>query len=1094
MRNLSDNSFSKQWRLARVEVVNWGTFDGFHGVDVARKGHLFTGPSGSGKSSLLDAITAALTPKRGITFNAAAQESTGKRVDRTWVSYVRGAWAKEADELEDRTISSYLRKRATWSGILLRFEREGDNPISLYRLFHLRGSSNAASDLKELSFITRTSQGLLDFDSYIEGGPQAKRLKAEQKPVVVATGSKPGPYFNRLRRLLGIRNETALLLLHRTQAAKNFGTLDTLFRKFMLDEPKTFQMAQKAVEEFGELREAHSHVVDLGRQKEALLLVQEAASQFESAQASTTRIETLSNAVIPYANQLKLESARKALSSAKGEVARVGSSLTRIMERVQEAQDKLDIAHRRVLELGGGDQRNLQARIADGEKQLAEVEKRREILFARMDKAGLPAPESEADYSQIVDTAGRILTEDPPEGVSHEQYDLLAQARRQKQDLEQELESLNRNRSSIPSRLLAVRDGLGEKLSIPKGLLPFAGELLAVRPEYQAWTGAIERALKSLSTTLLVRDQDLRVVREAVNKAHLGVNLTIDAVPQQVASPAPVEDQRSLVYRVQVIEGPFSAYLSHQLSTRFDLACVDSPDELDHLQRGLTIEGLIKRSKSRYVKADRSRVDDKTKWVLGGALEVKRRVLEEQLEQARKVLQDRYTEVTRTETQRKKELEQRHMLGELLHKPWSEIDAEAVIVHIQGLREQRAELVKPESELGQAAEAETQATDRLKDLREQENQTRGQLALAENEQANLETAIQELEEKDATDLPEAVRNALGDLFRKQRRAIRYDEVHEVAATIQDQLRGQLSTFQRQTQQASAQFSQLAASFANIWPAVTTNADLTAQVEDRRGYIDLLDDIVARGLPEHEENFRRLLNERSRESVAFLLDDLMRAPNQIAQRIEPINASLAISPFDKSVYLNISTKVSRTEEVRSFLGELRAIVDDSWSDQEFKQAETRFQKLAAIMEKFSSTDRTDREWRARVLDSREHVTFVAKEVDLEGKVVDVHDSSVGLSGGQRQKLVVFCLAAALRYQLGDPDTEIPQYATVILDEAFDKADSTYTRVAMDVFNTFGFHMVLATPQKLLQTLEPYLGGITVVTNPSRQASGLASLEF
>ena len=38
-----------QWRLARVELLNWGTFDGHHRIEVARKGHLFTGASGSGK-------------------------------------------------------------------------------------------------------------------------------------------------------------------------------------------------------------------------------------------------------------------------------------------------------------------------------------------------------------------------------------------------------------------------------------------------------------------------------------------------------------------------------------------------------------------------------------------------------------------------------------------------------------------------------------------------------------------------------------------------------------------------------------------------------------------------------------------------------------------------------------------------------------------------------------------------------------------------------------------------------------------------------------------------------------------------------------
>ncbi len=62
-----------QWRLAEVQLYNWGTFSGLHRLPIARKGHLITGPSGSGKSSLLDAIAAVLTPDRWLRFNDAAQ-------------------------------------------------------------------------------------------------------------------------------------------------------------------------------------------------------------------------------------------------------------------------------------------------------------------------------------------------------------------------------------------------------------------------------------------------------------------------------------------------------------------------------------------------------------------------------------------------------------------------------------------------------------------------------------------------------------------------------------------------------------------------------------------------------------------------------------------------------------------------------------------------------------------------------------------------------------------------------------------------------------------------------------------------------------
>ena len=50
------------------------------------------------------------------------------------------------------------------------------------------------------------------------------------------------------------------------------------------------------------------------------------------------------------------------------------------------------------------------------------------------------------------------------------------------------------------------------------------------------------------------------------------------------------------------------------------------------------------------------------------------------------------------------------------------------------------------------------------------------------------------------------------------------------------------------------------------------------------------------------------------------------------------------------------------------------------------------------------------------------------------------------------------------------------------------------MALDVFVAFGFHLVLATPQKLLQTIEPYVGAATSVENPTRQRSVVSTMEW
>ena len=48
------------------------------------------------------------------------------------------------------------------------------------------------------------------------------------------------------------------------------------------------------------------------------------------------------------------------------------------------------------------------------------------------------------------------------------------------------------------------------------------------------------------------------------------------------------------------------------------------------------------------------------------------------------------------------------------------------------------------------------------------------------------------------------------------------------------------------------------------------------------------------------------------------------------------------------------------------------------------------------------------------------------------------------------------------------------------------------MALDVFVEFGFQLILATPQKLLQTIEPYVGAVTSIENPTRKLSQVSSV--
>lgn len=64
---------SQGFRLAQLEIFNWGTFDGkIWQLTPQQDNALLTGNIGSGKSTLVDGLTTLLVPPRKLAFNKAA--------------------------------------------------------------------------------------------------------------------------------------------------------------------------------------------------------------------------------------------------------------------------------------------------------------------------------------------------------------------------------------------------------------------------------------------------------------------------------------------------------------------------------------------------------------------------------------------------------------------------------------------------------------------------------------------------------------------------------------------------------------------------------------------------------------------------------------------------------------------------------------------------------------------------------------------------------------------------------------------------------------------------------------------------------------
>lgn len=292
-----------QFRMSKLQVFNWGTFSGVHDVPIASRGFLFVGRSGSGKTTLLDAFSALLVPPKWIDFNAAAREGerSGRDRDRSLVSYVRGAWAEQQDDDSGEIATQYLRPGTTWSALALTYANDAGRSIVLVQLFWIRGKSNGRDDLRRYFLIFERP-----FDLREIGDFKLEVRKLKQRIPEAFAREDFAPYAERFRRLLGIDNELALRLLHKTQSAKNLGDLNTFLREFMLDRPETFAAAERLVTEFADLHAAHQAVVTARDQIQMLGPAREAHRKLQAAMQEEVKIRGLREGVDGYKETCRL--------------------------------------------------------------------------------------------------------------------------------------------------------------------------------------------------------------------------------------------------------------------------------------------------------------------------------------------------------------------------------------------------------------------------------------------------------------------------------------------------------------------------------------------------------------------------------------------------------------------------------------------------------------------------------------------------------------------------------------------------------------------------------------------------------------------
>lgn len=1063
-----------QFRLARIQTFNWGTFSDLFDFPIASAGYLFVGPSGSGKSTVLDAHAALLTPPKWVDFNVAAREAERHGRDRSIITYIRGAWAQQTGDSGEQVVQ-FLRTGTTWSAIAETYRNDQGRCIVLAQVLWVRGNSASSNDARRLYLVLERSFDVRELEFFAKGDFDVRRFKPDLPDAAVY--HEFSAYQERFRRLLGIDNERALRLLHKTQSAKNLGDLNIFLRDFMLDAPETFRIADRLVEEFGELNAAHQAVVAAREQIEVLKPARSFHVDLDRLKNDVNALQSLQVSLEPYRESRRRVLLLQRIAGLEVQLETSDQEAKRLAAQTLEEDQSLRNLQKQRLGMGADILEQLQ-------RQLDAAEADKPIRIAKRDRAaaacssmGWTLPDNVATFVQRVDSARQRVVKATElsaeaEGKKDELKEELRKAREQFQATVEEVRAMERQRSNLPARLVDIRLAITTAIGVAEEKLPFVGELLEVKADAAPWQGAIERVLGGFARALLVEDRYYSAVSAYLNEHSTGERLVYFRMMPHPTGPR-IVGAHSLVNKLNVAHGRFSDWLECELRLHFDLECTETLLAFRAASRAVTREGQVKHNASRHEKNDKQPINDRSRWVLGFDNKAKLELYRDSAAHLGKqisTLSDKLQEVREEEEQQRDQLLHCQTLANIA---WSEIDVGALLTRISDLTKQIEEekAARPDLAEMDARIAAQEAKHRTAQKRESDERAQYRVVHRDlqDHSGRLETLMRDYPTADRSPPFKAELDARFDDTKKD---ISLESLDKVASQVGTALSNEVRAADIEISDLKHDIAGCFEEFNRRWTAESGGLDPV--LDSAADYFAKLQRLESDGLPQFESRFLALLQEQSDQNLALLSSKLDQERSSIRARMELVNESLQTAPFGLGTYLVIDTKDKTLEPVRQFRADIKECLRHTLNPGH-EDAEQRFATLAALVQRLASQEAEEKHWRAIVLDVRQHVEFVARELDVNGKEMDVYSSGAGKSGGQRQKLAATCLAAALRYQLGGQDRTLPSFSTVVLDEAFDKADSEFTAMAMNIFKTFGFQMVIATPLKSVMTLEPFIGG-------------------
>ncbi len=1076
---MANNGTLDGFRLERLEVYNWGTFNDIHILPLYGQTALLTGANGSGKSTLVDALVTLLIPPFKRLYNIAS--GTSKRRERHLKTYVQGHYGHIRDDEGGARIQQ-LRGNDSYTVILGVFRNYSKNlTVTMAQIMWFEGQ-----DIDTL-FIVANQE--LSIKEHIFFKKDVEEFRQRMKRIKVHVDRKYSAYFSVFQKMIGIRSEKALDLFNQIVSIKEIGNLTQFIRNNMLEALDTEAEIDKLREQYQNLMEAYGAIEQAERQLSMLGPMLEDAKKYEDVAGKVAQFQRATEA-LPYFFAAREVGLREEAHSIH-EQEKV--TLTDKVRRLKSEIDALSQQRRRLeRDIESDEVGKQEATLQDLLNKASASQTKRKALANEYDKMARMLEIASYDGQPATFHNNRTKIEywksDADTHRNHLQTErdnhILAVSKHQENidTLQGELDDLRSRRTQIPSDNLRARNQIAESLGIDETQLPFVGELLRVREDESTWLGAIERLLNGFARQILVPDHLYPKVRKFINDNHLRTKVVYQRVQEGRG------DTRRKSFPVNTVptklnihpNTPFDAWLHNRLAEGFAYVCCQTVSDFDQYDRAISLSGQIKHSAERHEKDDRSRINDHRNYVLGWDNAAKINAIEQQLADERAKLKTTQHALHRVESDQRALDSQREHYVRFLS---AYTDFEALDWHAD-----RDEIAQLQTQLAVLR----QQSDRLRALRDQLNALAESIKAKEKEHTLLNQNIGGVQHQIEANQQALARSSvifnqmplgISDDFQLVEARLRGEEImletlNQRRESAGESLRKAISAQSKQIETLAGQIASHMTKFRAAFFQLGLN--LGEDVRSIGEYRRLYENIQHHDLPSHKERFAKLLNRKVTDAFVAFRSKLNNHADDIKESVEHLNQALKPIRYTPSTYIRLRAEMTHDTEVAQFRRDI-AMAGDYYSDED---ETVRFDRIRQMIERFSADER----WMKKVSDVRQWFEFGAEEVNRSTNATkESYNDTAGKSGGQKAKMAYTIMASALAYQYGLDDQTLrgDGFRFVVVDEAFSKSDESNAHYAMQLFKELGLQLLVVTPKDKTHIVDPFIETCNLTVNTEEE---------